>query len=54
MNTVLDMDRPPRKYVRVLNAETNSSGACSYRSVRERRGVLVGASQSEREEETRD
>ena len=28
--------------------------ACSYEAIRERRGVLVGALQSEREEETRD
>jgi len=31
-----------------------ASRACSYGTVQERRGVLVGASQNEREEETRD
>jgi len=33
---------------------TRFSSACSYETMQERRGVLVAAFQSEREEETRD
>ena len=35
-------------------AAKEESSACSQRSLKERQGVLVGAFQSEREEETRD
>jgi hypothetical protein len=48
-------ERVTKKQRRASNGSVaRFSSACSYETMQERRGVLVGAFQSEREEETRD